>query len=473
MMRFVYFATVVAAVLFRTSGDSHADQRPNIVLIVADDLGYSDVGFNGCKEIPTPNLDALAQSGVVFECGYASHPYCSPSRAGLLTGRYQQRFGHECNPEPGAVAFGDQAPGLPLGEKTLANVLGDAGYVTGAIGKWHLGDTPRYWPNRRGFQEWFGFSAGGLSYWGDVGKKPVALGVHRGDLPVDPETLTYLTDDFSNEAVQFVDRHRDQPFFLYLAYNAPHAPDQATKTHLSKTEHIEYGGRAVYGAMVAGMDEGIGRVTDKLKEVGIAENTLVIFYSDNGGRKEHAVNFPFRGHKGMLFEGGIRVPFLMTWPERFPQGVTHGSPISALDIFPTVLDAAGIAADANSDLDGVDLIPSLVAGGKEQAESSRRFFWRYAMGDQQYGFAVRDGDMKLVRSGYKNRDLLFDLANDPWERNDLAKQQPDTVKRLGQLILKWDSKNVEPKWLDAHGPNVRSEEDSRQKTIEAASRGER
>ncbi len=446
-------------------------ERPNVVLIVADDLGYSDVGFNGCKEIPTPHLDALAASGVVFECGYVSHPYCSPSRAGLLTGRYQQRFGHECNPEPDAVALGDQAPGLPLSETTLANVLGDAGYVTGAIGKWHLGDAPQYWPNRRGFDEWFGFSAGGLSYWGDVGKKPAALGVHRGDQRLDPKTLTYLTDDFSTEAVQFVERHRDEPFFLYLAYNAPHAPDQATKKHLSKTEHIEYGGRAVYGAMVAGMDEGIGRVTAKLREVGIDKNTLVIFFSDNGGRREHAVNFPYRGHKGMLFEGGIRVPFLMAWPARIPNGVTHQSPISSLDIFPTVLDAAGIAAAASRKLDGVDLMPQLVGDGKP--EMSRRFFWRYAMGDAAYGFAVRDGDMKLVRSGYKKGDLLFDLGNDPWEQNNLAAQRPEEVERLSQLIRQWDATNIEPKWIDAHGPNVRSEEASRQNAIEAASRGER
>ncbi len=210
------------------------DDRPNIVLILADDLGFSDVGFNGCKEIPTPNLDAIAETGVVFESGYASHPYCSPSRAGLLTGRYQQRFGHECNPEPTVEDADGKAPGLPLSEKTIADVLGQAGYATGAIGKWHLGDAKRYWPNRRGFDEWFGFSAGGLSYWGDPGNKGIAFGVHRGNDPVAADQLNYLTDDFSDEAVKFVDRHKHEPFFLYLAYNAPHAPDQATRAHLKK-----------------------------------------------------------------------------------------------------------------------------------------------------------------------------------------------------------------------------------------------
>ncbi|MGI9470786.1 MAG: sulfatase [Rubripirellula sp.] len=448
-----------------------ANDRPNIVLIVADDLGYSDVGFNGCKEIPTPHLDAIAESGVVFQCGYASHPYCSPSRAGLLTGRYQQRFGHECNPEPNAYVMGDDAPGLPLSETTLANVLQDAGYVTGAVGKWHLGDAKPYWPNRRGFDEWFGFSGGGLSYWGDTGKKPASFGVYRGDVPVDRTSLTYLTDDFSSEAVAFVDRHQNEPFFLYLAYNAPHAPDQVTHHHLEKTEHIEYGGRAVYGAMVAGMDEGIGRLMDKLKEVDADQNTLVIFYSDNGGRIQHAVSFPYRGHKGMVFEGGIRVPFIMSWPERIPKGVKHESPISALDIFPTVVSAAGLVPDSRKNLDGVDLLPILT--GDSKPNPARRFFWRYAMDNDEYGFAVREGNLKLVKSGYKTGELLFDLANDPWEQNNLAAEQPETVERLEQLIHRWDADNVEPKWIDAHGVNVRKEESERQKAIQAASRGDR
>ncbi|TWT80777.1 Arylsulfatase [Planctomycetes bacterium CA13] len=471
MTRPIYLAIAIGISLVHLSSLCIAAERPNIVLIVADDLGYSDVGFNGCKEIPTPNLDALAATGVVFQCGYASHPYCSPSRAGLLTGRYQQRFGHECNPEPDARSMSDSAPGLPLSETTLADALNNAGYVTGAIGKWHLGDAQQYWPNRRGFDEWFGFSAGGLSYWGDVGKKPAALGVHRGDDPVDPKTLTYLTDDFSNEAVAFVQRHQAEPFFLYLAYNAPHAPDQATKHHLAKTEHIEYGGRAVYGAMVAGMDEGIGRVMAKLKEVGVDENTLVIFYSDNGGRREHAVNFPYRGHKGMLFEGGIRVPFLMAWPQQFPKGTTNTSPITALDIFPTVLAATGANMDDAKKLDGINLIPRLQKP-KSRVET-RTFFWRYAMGENEFGYAVREGDMKLVQSGYKGRSLLFNLARDPWERDDLADEQPQTVARLSKLIKTWDEKNVPPKWIDPHGTNVRSEEASRRKTVEAASRGER
>ncbi len=463
--------SLLAVLLGLSTSVVGAKDRPNIVLIVADDLGYSDVGFNGCKEIPTPHLDELAASGVVFTNGYASHPYCSPSRAGLLTGRHQQRFGHESNPEPDTQWHGEDTPGMPLTETTLADALKEAGYVTGAIGKWHLGDAKPFWPNRRGFDEWFGFSGGGFSYWGDLGKKDPLLGVHRGDDPVDPKTLTHLTDDFSTEAVKFIQRHETEPFFLYLAYNAPHAPDHATRAHLQKTAHIEYGGRAVYGAMVAGMDEGIGRVVDQIRESGLGENTMIIFYSDNGGRREHAVNFPYRGHKGMLFEGGIRVPFLVSWPGTVRSGMKEESPITALDLFPTALAAAGMDPSQNDKLDGQNLLPVLTDA--EQRLPKRPLFWRYSMGDDSYGYAVRDGNWKLIDSRYKDRKLLFDLANDPWEREDLAEQHPEQVARLSRMIEDWDARNVPPKWSDAHGVNVRKEENTRNEAVEKASRGER
>ncbi|MEM9368969.1 MAG: sulfatase-like hydrolase/transferase [Planctomycetota bacterium] len=444
---------------------------PNIVLILADDLGYGDVGFNGCRDIPTPFLDQLAGAGVVFSNGYASHPYCSPSRAGLMTGRYQQRFGHECNPMPELHASDLPVTGLPLDEVTLAGRLQDAGYVTGAIGKWHLGDDRRYWPNRRGFDEWFGFSAGGFSYWGDLGKRDPLLGIHRGDDPVDRESLHYLTDDFSTEAVKFIQRHASEPFFLYLAYNAPHAPDHATKEHLQKVTHIQEGGRAVYGAMVAGMDQGIGRVLEQLHESEIADNTLVIFLSDNGGRREHASNIPLRGHKGMLFEGGIRVPFVMTWPNRLPAGSTNDAPMTALDVFPTVLAAAGVDQDADDELDGINLLPRLTK--PDETPAKRTLFWRYAVESNAFGFAVRDGDFKLVDSRYKDRKLLFDLKADPGEWHDLADKQPETVQRLSGLIEAWDQKNRSPHFRDNHGENVQKEEMTRTETIERASRGER
>jgi arylsulfatase A-like enzyme len=450
-------------------GSVDADERPNVIVIVSDDQGWSDVGFNGCKEIPTPNLDALAKSGVIFESGYASHPYCSPSRAGLLTGRYQQRFGHECN--PGANEDGTES-GLPLSETLLSDLFQKNGYRTAAIGKWHLGDDKKFWPTQRGFDEWFGFSGGGSNYFGSPGKKPAIKGVLRNGNIVPVSELTYLTDDFSTEAVKFVERNQDNPFFLYLAYNAPHAPDQATKKHLEKTAHIEYGGRAVYGAMIAGMDEGIGRVVDKLEELNLRDNTLIFFYSDNGGRKTHAVNFPFRGHKGMLFEGGIRVPFCCSWPKTFPSDQRYKHPVSALDTFPTTLAAAKIEPPKIK-LDGVDLVPFLDGSKPSTKLPHQTLYWRYACGDDEYGFAVRDGDQKLVYSVYKNKHLLFDLAKDPWERKDLAVQSPAAIERLTEMYQRWSAEMVDPKWLDPHGENVEKESLERQKAVKNASRGEK
>ncbi len=223
--------------------------------------------------------------------------------------------------------------------------------------------------------------------------------------------------------------------------------------------------------MVAGMDEGIGRVISKLRQEKLFDNTLVIFYSDNGGRKEHAMNFPYRGHKGMLFEGGIRVPFCLSWPNHVPGGKRYDQPMTALDIFPTALAAAGLARDEGLQLDGVNLIPYL--SGKDTGRPHQRLFWRYAMGGDQYGYAIRDGDLKMVDSGYKNRKLLFDLKHDPWERNDLADQRPDEIERLTTMIQAWDRENQKPRWLDAHGPHVRDEEAVRTKTVQAASRGEK
>lgn len=405
---------------------------------------------------------------MTFTSGYASHPYCSPSRAGLLTGRYQQRFGHECN--PGAI---EDSPteGLPLSETFLSEALKEAGYRTGAIGKWHLGDAPKFWPVNRGFDEWFGFSGGGMSYWGDTGKKPAIRGVLRNGTPVPRAELSHLTDDFSREASAFIERHHEEPFFLYLAYNAPHSPDHATRAHLAKTAHIEYGGRAVYGAMVAGMDEGIGQVMATLEKLNLRQRTLVFFYSDNGGRGEHAVNFPYRGHKGMMFEGGIRVPFCVSWPGVIPAGKRYHHPVTALDIFPTALAAAAVPQTDERQLDGVDLLPFLK--GESKAAPHQTLFWRYAVGEGACGYAIRDGDQKLVFSSYKNRVLLFDLGKDPYEQQDLALQNPDLVQRLTKRYREWDATLIAPLWLDPHGPNVRKEEVRRREAVDRASRGER
>ncbi|QDT68249.1 Arylsulfatase [Planctomycetes bacterium MalM25] len=456
--------SVLALIAF---SDQAVAERPNVLLIVSDDQGWSDVGFNGCREIPTPHLDRLAASGVVLEAGYVSHPYCSPSRAGLLTGRYQQRYGHECNPGILEETFDT---GLPLSEKLLSNVLQDYGYRTGAVGKWHLGDAAPFQPNERGFDEWFGFSGGNLSYWGDLGNKPAEHGVVRNGKPVPESELTHLTDDFSDEAVRFLQEGDERPFFLYLAYNAPHSPDHATHEHLKRTEHIEYGGRAVYGAMVAAMDAGIGRVLDALKQRGELDNTLIFFLSDNGGRKEHATNYPYRGHKGMLFEGGIRVPFCVAWPQGIEGARRYGEAVSAIDIFPSILAATG-CDQPDLALDGVNLLPYL--RGEVAGAPHEDLYWRYACGEDTYGYAVRSADLKLVYSVYKERHLLFDLAADPWEQNNLFDSRKQDAERLLTKYEQWRNSVIDPLWLDPHGPNVKKEEARREAKIQAASQGER
>ena len=369
--------------------------RPNVIIILADDLGWGDVGFNGCTDIPTPHLDGLAADGVVFSAGYASHPYCGPSRSGLLTGRYQQRFGCENN----LTRQVEGALGLPLTETMLSTVLQGNGYQTCAIGKWHLGDSAEFWPINRGFDDWFGFTGGSRNYWGRTWEKNFSSWhrIMRNDEPEPLENLSYLTDDFTEAAVEYIDAYskNEQPFFMYLAYNAPHAPIQATRAYLDQTEHIEDGARAAYGAMVVGMDQGVGKVIAKLKETGMYENTLIFFYSDNGGHGHSTDQGPYRGIKGMLFEGGIRVPFLMSWPKELSGGKASDQPIVAYDIFATVVAAAQAKYEKRRNLHGVDLMPYLTRDQESGPPPHEEIFWRYSEGA---GYAVRKGDFKLMKN---------------------------------------------------------------------------
>lgn len=442
-----------------------AAKQPNVIIILSDDQGWGDVGFNGGTDIPTPNLDLLAADGTIFRSGYATHPYCSPSRAGLMTGRYQQRFGHENNTPYG---HDDPDAGLPLDEMTIANVMQNNGYATAAIGKWHLGDFEKFWPNERGFDHWFGFYGGGMSYWGDTGNKPAKSGVQRNGTIVPQDTFTYLTDDFTDETIEFIDDNKTNPFFIYLAYNAPHGPIHAPQKYLDKTEHIEDGERAAYSAMVVGMDVGIGRIIEKLKAESIYENTLVFFYSDNGAMTKGASSAPFRGNKGMLFEGGIRVPFTATWPAKLPAGNVVEEPIIALDIFPTILSATGIETPSNLALDGIDLLPML--SGDESSLPSRELYWRCSGGA---GYAVRKGKYKIIKSIFKTEPFLFDLQADPFEHHNLASVYPEKHDELFRYYKAWDSQLVDPKWQDPHFRNSSNQVKERQSYINAAKKGEK
>lgn len=444
-----------------------AKERPNVLIIISDDQGWGDVGFNGCTDILTPNLDKLASEGVSFQAGYASHPYCSPSRAGLLSGRYQHRFGHENNTP---YDHGDPEAGLPVNELMISELLQQNGYQTCAIGKWHLGDDKKFWPNQRGFDDWFGFYGGGYNYWGNVSPKNPGHFVVRDGEPVKPKEITYLTDDFTREAVNYIDGYSKskKPFFMYLAYNAPHAPIQATKEYLDMMEHAEIGDRAAYGAMVAGMDVGIGKVIQKLKETGEYENTLIFFYSDNGGHGMGSRSLPYRGNKGKLFEGGIRVPFLACWPKGINSEKRYENSISALDIFPTILAATGIEHPEKS-LDGVNLLPYI--NGKDKSKPHDILFWRYSDGA---GYAVQKGDYKLVNSAFKyNRRYLFNLKNDPYEMNDLAKEMPEKLAELQADYEEWTKGTIPAKWHDPHIENIDKSIEKREVYIRKACAGEK
>ncbi|WP_222844112.1 sulfatase family protein [Saccharicrinis aurantiacus] len=442
-------------------------KKPNVVIILADDLGWGDVGFNGCTDIPTPNLDALASDGVIFTSGYASHSYCGPSRSGLLTGKYQARFG--CGNNLSKDLDGPQ--GLPTNETFISNVLKEDGYNTCAIGKWHLGDSIQFWPTQRGFDDWYGFTGGARNYWGQSWDKkslPWHL-IRRNGEPVPLEEQGYLTDDFTNEAINYIDDYTksDKPFFMYLAYNAPHAPIQATKEYLNKTEHIENGKRAAYGGLVVGMDEGIGKVIAKLKEAGEYENTLFFFYSDNGGHGSGTRQEPYRGRKGNLFEGGIRVPFLMTWPAGLKGGKQYHKPIVAYDIFTTILGATQINYSKSADLDGTNLLPYVK--GKVNNEPHDKIFWRYSDG---LGYAVRKGDYKLVKEEVRQELFLFNMKTDSLEQFNLAAAMPEKLNELKADYTEWNKGNINNLWPDAHPEHVYKEKAIRERAIKAACGGE-
>jgi arylsulfatase A-like enzyme len=407
-------------------------KQPNIIVIISDDMGYADIGCHGCKDIKTPNIDSIAQNGIRFTNGYVSCPVCSPTRAGLATGRYQQRFGHEYNtgPPPGGLR---EHVGLPLTEITIADVLKSAGYVTGAVGKWHLGLSPRFHPFKRGYDEFFGFLHGNHSFI-DSG-----LGtfnpILRGMEPVDEKE--YLTDAFSREAVAFIERHHDEPFFLYLAYNAVHTPMQAPERYRNSFKHITNPKRRTYAGMLTAMDEGIGKVLAKLREFRLEEDTLLFFVNDNGGpsKANGSRNNPLRAGKGTMFEGGIRVPFIVQWPRRLKRGLTYDHPVISLDILPTAAAVAKLPRDHK--MNGVNLIPYLT--GKKKTAPHDTLFWR--MGQNH---AVRKGNWKLVKMGDKT--ALFDLTSDIGETRDLTAERPDVTKEIEKAYEQWNSQMVAPLW---------------------------
>ncbi|HEY1172418.1 MAG TPA: sulfatase-like hydrolase/transferase [Verrucomicrobiae bacterium] len=433
-----------------------AEPKPNILFIVGDDMGYADVRFHGCKDIPTPNLDALAKDGVKFTSGYVTGPYCSPTRAGLLTGRYQTRFGHEFNP-------GGGTSGMPVTESTIADRLKAAGYATALVGKWHLGSQEMMHPQKRGFEEFYGFLGGAHSFF-DAG------GIMRGTTPV--KEMDYTTDAFGREAVAFVEKNKEKPWFLYLAFNAVHTPMHATEDRLAKFASITDTKRRTYAAMMFAMDEAIGKVRKSLAATGQEKRTLICFISDNGGPTMNgvtvngAVNTPLRGSKRTTLEGGVRVPFLVTWPGQIKPGV-YEKPVIQLDLHATALAVAGVSAKPEWKLEGVNLLPFLA--GKEKGVPHEALYWRF--GEQM---AIRKGDFKLVKydlaaEGGKGTSAvkLYDLGKDIGEAKDLAATMPEKVKELQMAWSEWDKTNIKPLWGGGKADNDGAEPGKKKKKADA------
>ena len=436
-------------------GVGHAQgRRPNIVVIVADDMGYADIGVHGSTDIPTPHIDALAKGGIRFTDAYVSGPFCSPTRAGLLTGRYGQRFGHEFN-------LGlDPEVGMPLEETTMADRLKAAGYRTALFGKWHLGAGPRFHPMSRGFDEFFGFLGGEHSYFDPMpeGRHPVL----DGRTPVGE--MAYLTDTVAGRAAEFIRRQARAPFFLYLAFNAVHTPMHATDKYLARFTSITDERRRTYAAMLSAMDDGVGRTMDALRAAGLEEQTLVFFFSDNGGPTmagttvNGASNAPLRGSKRQTYEGGIRVPFIIQWKGRLPAGTTDARPIIQLDVLPTALAATGVDVRPEWKLDGVNLLPFLA--GTAAGRPHEELYWR--LGPMM---AIRRGSWKLVKAregplraadSTEVSDLstaeLYDLANDIGETRNVAAAHPEQVRQLAEAWRRWNAQLPPPRW----GPGIRS-----------------
>jgi arylsulfatase A-like enzyme len=416
----------ILALLLLFVASAVAVEKPNIVVIVADDLGYADVGFHAQHgpEVVTPHLDALASQSLVCRQGYVTGQVCSPTRAGLMTGRYQQRLG--------LYTGGEAGSGLPMSETIFPQFLKPAGYVTGQFGKWHLGPDPAWSPALRGFDEVFGFlGRGAHDYFKlDDPKDPIYRGTN-----VVKET-GYLTDRLGEETCDFITRHQTEPFFAYLAFNAVHAPLQAPADEIAKFNTGDPN-RDARLAMGKRMDDAIGKVMATLKATGRWDNTLLFFISDNGGPlAQSADNTPLRGGKHTDYEGGVRVPFLICWPAQLKPGDWQ-SPVSALDILPTALAAAGLDAPKDKSFDGRNLLP-LLRG--QAAPESRDFFW--CSGSEAGWWAVRSGDFKLV--GEKGRLSLFDLSKDASESNDLAARLPEKVAELTRLHDAWLAEMAEP-----------------------------
>ncbi|MFS4416936.1 sulfatase-like hydrolase/transferase [Maribacter sp. 2307ULW6-5] len=416
-------------------------QKPNVILILADDLGYADLGLTGSKQLKTPHLDALAKNGVFFSQAYVSAPVCSPSRAGLLTGINQVSFGHDNNLGGNQPGFDPDFLGLPLSQKTIADHLSELGYVCGLIGKWHLGDTEHFHPLKRGFQEFWGYTGGGHDYFRSEPGGKGYLSPLQSNFKT-PQAISYLTDDKGDECAAFIERNKERPFFLFASFNAPHAPMQATEQDKALFDHIPDEKRRTYAAMVHRLDVNVGKIMDALQEQGLAQHTLVVFLSDNGGpvAANASLNAPYRGSKGTLLEGGLHVPLIMHWPGTLPKGKVYGHSVSALDLAPTFLAMAGADNHALPSFSGTNLLPYVL--GEATGAPHPNLKWRFTI-----SAAIREGNWKLIRLPDR-LPLLYHLPTDSSELKDLSLENVQKTKALLKQLGDWDVALPHPVFLE-------------------------
>lgn len=426
-----------------SAGTPEKINTPNFIIILADDLGYGDVGFTGSSQIKTPHIDALAESGVTFTQGYVSAPVCGPSRAGLMTGRNQVSFGFDNNPIVDLPQFDENFVGLPVDEATIADRLAELGYVNGLIGKWHLGEAEHFHPLKRGFHEFWGYLGGGHNYFPtNASGKPYPYKILCNYK--EPQPISYITDDKGDECVDFIRRHKDVPFFLYASFNAPHAPMQATEEDLKLYAHIKDEQRRTYCAMVHRLDVNVGRIMQELKKQKIDENTVVVFLSDNGGpcHQNHSLNMPLRGAKGTLLEGGIRVPFVMSCPKQLKAGTAYDYPITSLDLAPTFVALAGGTIDAKANLDGVNIFPFI--NGDETKRPHDEMLWRFTI-----SAGIREGDWKLIRLPDR-LPMLYNVKEDVSEQNNVADLHRERVEQMLKKLGNWDISRPQVLYLEGN-----------------------
>lgn len=421
--------------------DKQKTKKPNIIVILSDDAGYNDFEAYGGKQIPTPNINSIGAQGVKFTNAYVTASVCGPSRAGLLTGRYQQRFGYEFNPigKP-TQGYTNSDIGMDTQERTIGNEMQANGYKTILIGKWHQGYEEKYYPLNRGFDQFYGFKGGTRPYFPTTNANDGQI-LMANKTSVPENEITYLTDMFTNKATSFISENKDKPFFMYLSYNAVHMPMQGKKEMIDHFASIPTSGRRVYAALMTSLDEGVGKVLAALKTNKIDDNTLVIFLNDNGGPLANSSdNGVLRGLKGSVWEGGIRVAFMMKWSGHITENSIYKNPVSYLDILPTSIAAANGKQAGNKKLDGVNLLPYL--NKNHSSLPHKVLFWR-----QGALSAVRAGKWKLVREK-SNSVSLFDLDNDLSETTNMVNDHPDIVKGLLVKLDIWEKGLAVPRWSD-------------------------